>query len=95
MKDYLAKFSSTHLDGKEQRRRELSILMANLHVRSILMSALLLGVLFSGMMKIDISTFEPNQTQQNVIFDYGNNNSTSFVEILDSEITLSTKITNF
>ena len=39
MKDYLAKFSSTHLDGKEQRRRELSILMANLHVRSILMSA--------------------------------------------------------
>ena len=90
MKDYLAKFSSTHLDGKEQKRRELSILMANLHVRSILMSALLLGVLFSGMMKVDISTFEPNgdyfedsTITSSSMERYGLTNSTAFVHEYD------------
>ena len=80
MKDYLAKFSSTHLDGKEQRRRELSILMANLHVRSILMSALLVCVLFSGVTieKSQLNYQDSNKKKQ--VFDYGYNNTTTYIK---------------
>ncbi len=80
MEDYLAKFSSTHLDGKEQKRRELSILMANLHVRSILMSALLLGVLFSGVTieKSQLNYQDSNKKKQ--VLDYGYNNTTTYIK---------------
>ena len=52
--------------------------MANLHIRSILMSAILLGVIFSNSISENTADLSESEQLKQVIFDFGDNNSSNY-----------------